>query len=70
MLKCCNTIFHKKNLVDYTALILKIMRYLLAKIKNKNQCSIINKYMYEKLCYKRSILKNDKLNSNINISKI
>ena len=46
------------------------MRYLLAKTEKKNQCSIINKFMYEKLCYKSSTLKNEKSNSNINISKI
>ena len=43
---------------------------LLAQIKTKNQCSIIDKFMYEKSCYKSSTLKNDKSNSNVNISKI
>ena len=30
---------------------------LLEKIKNKNQCGIIKKYMYENICYKISTLK-------------
>ena len=38
-------------------LIIKIMRDFLAKTKNNNQCSIINKFMYEKLCDKSSTLK-------------
>ena len=46
------------------------MRELSAKIKNKNQCSIINKFMYEKSCYKTSTSKYENLNSNFNISKI
>ena len=46
------------------------MRYLLEKIENNNQCSLINKFMYEKLCYKSSTWKNEKSNSNIDISKI
>ena len=35
------------------------MRYLLAKINNNNQCSIINQCMYEKSYYKSSTSKND-----------
>ena len=46
------------------------MRYLLEKIKNKNQCSSINKFMYETLCYKSSAFKNEKSNSNVNIYNI
>ena len=36
----------------------------------KNQCSLINKFMYVKSCYKRSTFKNDKSNSNNNICNI
>ena len=46
------------------------MRDSSAKIENKNQCSIINKFMYEKSCYKSSTSKYEKLNSNINIPNI
>ena len=46
------------------------MRYLSAKFEKKKQCSIIQKYIYEKLCYKSSTSKYEKLNSNINISTI
>ena len=31
---------------------------------------LINKFMYQKLCYKSSTLKNGKSNSNVNIPKI
>ena len=51
-------------------LILKIMRDFSAKTENKDQCTIINKFMYEKLCYKISTSKYEILNRNINISKI
>ena len=44
------------------------MRDLSAKIVTKNQCSIINKFMYENLCYKSSTSKYEKMNSNIIIS--
>ena len=46
------------------------MRYPWAKIENKNQYSKINKFMFEKLCYKSSTSKYEKSNSNFNISKI
>ena len=41
-----------------------------AKIENKNQCSIINEAMYEKLGFKNSTSKYEKSNSNINTSNI
>ena len=46
------------------------MRDLSARIEKKDQCSLINKFIYEKLCYKSSTPKYKKLNSNINIYKI
>ena len=46
------------------------MRAFLARIENKTQYSIIIKIMYEKLGYNSSTSKYEKLNSNINISKI
>ena len=46
------------------------MRDLSEKIENNNQCSIMNKFMHERLCYKSSTFKNEKLNGNINISEI
>ena len=51
-------------------LVIKIMRDLSEKIEKKNQCSIINKFMYEKSCEQSSTSKYEKLNSNINITKI
>ena len=46
------------------------MRDLSAKIEDKNQCSMMNKYMDDKLCCKISTSKYEKSNSIINISKI
>ena len=46
------------------------MKDFLAKNRNKNQCSIIKKNMYEKPCLKSSTPKYEKFNSYINISKI
>ena len=46
------------------------MTDLSVKLENKNQCSIINKFMHEKSCYKSSTSKYKKLNSNFNIYKI
>ena len=46
------------------------MRDSSEKFENNNQCSTINKYMYEKSCYKSSTSKYEKSNSNINIFKI
>ena len=46
------------------------MRDLSEKIENKNKCSIINKCMHEKSCYKSSASKYEKLNSTINIYKV
>ena len=42
---------------SFLFLVLKIIRYLLANIENNNQCSIINKIMYEKPCLKVQHLK-------------
>ena len=49
-------------------LILKIMRDFSAKTKNKDQCTIIKKFMYEKLCYKLSTSKYEILNRNNNMN--
>ena len=46
------------------------MRDSSAKIENKNQFSIINKFMYEKLCYKSSTSKYENTNINFNIDNI
>ena len=40
------------------------------KNKNKNQCITINKFVYEKPCYKSSTSKYEKSNSNINTYRI
>ena len=46
-----------------------MMRYLLAGTENKNQCSILNKFMYEN-CATKVQQKKEKSNSNINIFNI
>ena len=46
------------------------MRYLLAKTKKENQCSIIHRFMYLKIMLQSSTLKDKKLNSNVNIYKL
>ena len=50
-------------------LILKIMKNLLAKIKNNNYCSLINKFV-NKICFQKFTIKNEKLNGNANIYNI
>ena len=46
------------------------MRDLSEKIESINQCSIINEFMNEKMCYKSSTSKYENTNINFNTSKI
>ena len=47
-----------------------MMRYLVAKIENTNQCSLLKENYVFKIVLQKINIKNDESNSNINIFKI